>query len=380
MTCREIENNLPAYLEDLLSPEEKGRIREHLVSCRQCSKALADLKHVDTLLSDLEEVTPPPWLKQKIMTGVREEAQPEKGFFLKLFSPLHLKIPLSTAALLLISVLAFYVYRGQEPALQKEGIHIALPPPAMEQRIEKQEWPKTAPDRSASSRDASPEAVTSRLASSPAASVRPVLPQEIPPTRGNSPMKPPQTGSTQPADQAVPAPEKTRSSRFEEPPEKEKGKCAIGKGDMAELHDEIVVRGPFPAAEKDGAVALREAERTPGCAAPQPALVAARAGIRAGSKENKAESAAKMADVQGRVRTMPVAEILNLLRQYDAVKIDRRTSGEHEIVTAELPSRQVRPLLQKLETRGLSGKNISVGATNAQQEIVSIRIEIPRKP
>jgi len=77
---------------------------------------------------------------------------------------------------------------------------------------------------------------------------------------------------------------------------------------------------------------------------------------------------------------MPVSEILGLLRQFDASKIDRRTVGEREILTAELPQPQVIPLLQKLETRGLSGKNVSIGAADAQKGIVEIRIEIFKKP
>lgn len=380
MTCREIENNLPAYLEDLLPPEEKDRIREHLVSCRQCSKALADLQQMDALLSDLEEVTPPPWLKQRIMARVREETQPGKGFFRKFFSSLSLKIPLSTAALLLISVLAFYVYRGQEPELQKEGIQIALPPPVMEQRTERQALQKTAPDRTTSSRDASSETVYSR----PTASSRPVLPQELPPARENSLMKPPPTGSAQPADQGVPAHKDALSLSSAEIAGQEKGKCPVGKANSAEPRDEMLARAPFPLKEKNGAAALRETEKTAGCAPSQPAPFSARAEIRSGSKaerrENKADPAFKMAEAQERDRTMPVAEIISLLRQFDAVKIDRRTSGDHEILTADLPSRQVQPLLQKLETRGLSRKNISVRAADAQQETVSIRIEIPPKP
>ena len=326
MTCREIENNLPAYLEDLLPPEEKDRIREHLVSCRQCSKALADLQQMDALLSDLEEVTPPPWLKQRIMARVREETQPEKGFFWKFFSSLSLKIPLSTAALLLISVLAFYVYRGQEPELQKEGLQIALPPPVMEQRTEKQALPKTAPDRTTSSRDASSETVYSRPASSPTASSRPVLPQELHPAKENSLMKPPPTGSAQPADHGVPAHKDALSSSSAEITGQVKGKCPVGKANSEEPLDEMLARAPFPMKEKNGAAALRETEKAAGCAPSQPAPFSARAANRSGSKaerrENKADPAFKMAEVQERDRTMPVAEIISLLRQFDAVKID----------------------------------------------------------
>jgi len=60
MNCRDIEKNLPAYLEDLLSQEEKGMVREHLASCRKCSKSLEDFKSMDALLQNLKEVPPPP--------------------------------------------------------------------------------------------------------------------------------------------------------------------------------------------------------------------------------------------------------------------------------------------------------------------------------
>jgi len=383
MTCREIENNLPAYLEDLLPPEEKDQIRKHLVSCRQCSKALVDLQQMDALLSDLEEVTPPPWLKQRIMTRVREEAPPEKGFFRKFFSSLSLKIPLSTTALLLISVLAFYVYRGQEPELQKEGLQIALPPPVMEQRTEKQALPKTAPDRTASSRDASSETVYSRPASSPTAPSRPALPQEVHPARESSLMKPPPTGSAQPADHGVPARKDALFSRSADTTGQVERTSPVGKANSAEPRDEMIAKAPFQLAEQDGA-ALRETEKAAGCAPPQPAPFSAPAATRSGSKaerrENKADPASKMAKVQGRDRTMPVMEIIILLQQFDAVKIDSRISGDHEILTADLPSRQVQPLLRELETRGLSRKNISVIVADAQKDTVSIRIEFSPKP
>ena len=40
MTCKEIEDRLPAYLEDLLSPEEKENIERHLAVCSRCRRAL----------------------------------------------------------------------------------------------------------------------------------------------------------------------------------------------------------------------------------------------------------------------------------------------------------------------------------------------------
>jgi len=380
MNCRDIENNLPAYLENLLSQEEKRKVREHLISCRRCSKTLEDLNQVEALLQDLDEVAPPPWLKQKIMARVREEAPPEKGFFRKLFSPLYFKIPLSTVALLLMSVLAFYVYRGQEPELQKEGINIALPPPVQQQRIEKQEPPRTAssgtvPSQAASSLTASPRTAPSRPVSSQSS-----LPREMPPPRESKSREQFKSEREKPAEQAVLALKKDVPPKREGETGKGKGPCATGQTDSAGLQGETVNDARLTAPWKDSAVSLREAEKAPGCAAPQPALSGAHARSKAGSREGKAESAVTAAPFQERDSNMPVSEILGLLRQFDASKIDRRTVGEREILTAELPQPQVIPLLQKLETRGLSGKNVSIGAADAQKGIVKIRIEIFKKP
>ncbi|OPY84664.1 MAG: hypothetical protein A4E72_02123 [Syntrophus sp. PtaU1.Bin208] len=370
MNCRDIEKLLPAYLEDLLPPEERRNVQEHLAACQRCCKSLADLQQMETVLSDLEAVSPPPWMKQRIMARVREEEQPEKGFFRKLFSPHFLKIPLSTAALLLISVLAFYVYRGQELELRKEGIHIALPPPVAEQRIEKQEPSRTVP---------------APLASSPRTYTEPALSQKISPSRKSLPGEASSPAiAPHPADQTLLAQERDLSSGPEGMAAQEKGKVALGKVDSPRPQEELLAKAPFPAPAKSGAAAFRKAEKAPESAASLPSSSATRAfpmaEHNAGSKERKAESVVAKAQDQESGRNLKVTEILNLLLDFDAVKINHLTSEGSEILTAELPSRQVRPLLQKLEARGIAGKNVSVSGTDTEQDMRKIRIEIPGQP
>ncbi len=118
MTCNEIKNLLPAYLEDLLSPEEKKSIESHLASCPLCTRSLADLKKAENLVKGLEEVEPPPFFEQRIMARVREEARQKKGILRKFFYPLHIKIPIQALATLLVAVLAFYVYQKNEPEMK----------------------------------------------------------------------------------------------------------------------------------------------------------------------------------------------------------------------------------------------------------------------
>ncbi len=119
MTCNEIENRLPAFLEDLLSPEERKSITGHLASCPRCSRALADLKKSGQLVRGLGEVEPPPFFEQRIMSRVREEAGQKRGIIRRLFYPLHIKAPIPALATLLIAVLAIYVYQTGEPEMKQ---------------------------------------------------------------------------------------------------------------------------------------------------------------------------------------------------------------------------------------------------------------------
>ena len=123
MTCHEIENRLPAYLENLLSPEGKKNIEGHLASCPRCSRASEALQKAEEIVQDLTEVEPPPFFEQRIMSRAREEAGQKQGILRKLFYPLYIKVPLQAFATLLVAVIAFSLYQTVEPELQ----HVAPP-------------------------------------------------------------------------------------------------------------------------------------------------------------------------------------------------------------------------------------------------------------
>ncbi|MBA4418263.1 MAG: hypothetical protein C0392_10195 [Syntrophus sp. (in: bacteria)] len=118
MDCKGIEEQLSAYLDGPISPDEKEHIDNHLASCPQCSASLKGLKKTGELLKNLEEVEPPPWLTRKIMAHVREEAEQKKGLLHRLFYPLHIKIPMETFATLLIVGITLYVYKTVEPEIK----------------------------------------------------------------------------------------------------------------------------------------------------------------------------------------------------------------------------------------------------------------------
>ncbi|RJR20932.1 MAG: DUF2275 domain-containing protein [Nitrospiraceae bacterium] len=117
MDCRDIQEKLSAFMEEELSIGEMTQVEEHLKACPKCSLALEDLRKTIALTKSIEEAEPPPWLRQKVMTRVREEAAKKKGILQKLFYPLHIKVPLEVFATVAIAVTAFYVFNAVEPEI-----------------------------------------------------------------------------------------------------------------------------------------------------------------------------------------------------------------------------------------------------------------------
>jgi hypothetical protein len=137
MKCRDIKKELSATLEGIVSSEEKEEVENHLSSCQSCRKAFQELKRTDALVKGLEQVEPPPWFTQKIMSRVRAEQELRKSIFQRLFYPLHIKVPIEAFATVLIAVAAVYLFKASEPEMKR--IHI---PPMTEQSASKDEASK----------------------------------------------------------------------------------------------------------------------------------------------------------------------------------------------------------------------------------------------
>jgi hypothetical protein len=118
INCAHCKEQLSAYLDGIMTAEEKKLIKEHLSTCKRCSLSLSELKKTQETLHNLEEVEPPPWFTQKIMNRVREEAEPKKGLLQRLFYPLHIKIPVEALATCLVVILALFVYKNTEPEMK----------------------------------------------------------------------------------------------------------------------------------------------------------------------------------------------------------------------------------------------------------------------
>lgn len=118
MECKSIQKKLSAYIDDILSPQEKMMVDEHLRTCPACASALSDLKKTVGLIKNLEEVEPPAWMTQKIMARIRAEAQPKKGLLQRLFYPLYIKLPVGAIATVVVALTTLYVFRTIEPEVK----------------------------------------------------------------------------------------------------------------------------------------------------------------------------------------------------------------------------------------------------------------------
>lgn len=123
--CDKIQEILPAYLEGLASPTESEMVSSHLASCTECNSTVQALMKSQKVITNLEEVEPPPWLKTRIMArleeGVGQEEEKRWGFERLrdlLLYPLKVKIPLQAFAVLVVAVMAVYVYRTTQPEVR----------------------------------------------------------------------------------------------------------------------------------------------------------------------------------------------------------------------------------------------------------------------
>lgn len=121
MNCDEVQSRLSEYLENLLDPQTTGSIAGHLSACAHCRAEADDITQTIYLVKALPEIEPPAAFATRVMAYVRETAA-QPPFWQRLFLPLRIKLPIHTAALILVSILAAYVYH-KEP--QQRPLKIA---------------------------------------------------------------------------------------------------------------------------------------------------------------------------------------------------------------------------------------------------------------
>jgi len=112
MNCAEVQKYLSDFLDKGLDDERVRAIEDHLATCSLCSEELAGLAECQRLVSGLPMVEPPLDFTSQVMARVREAAYPP-SLWERLFLPFRIKIPLQATAVVLIALLAGYIYQNE---------------------------------------------------------------------------------------------------------------------------------------------------------------------------------------------------------------------------------------------------------------------------
>jgi hypothetical protein len=140
MNCVEAQK----YFADLLDHSRDERLRkvsDHLAACARCRQELAALAECQGLVSALPPVEPPAGFTTRVMAEVRDAAH-RPAIWRRLFSPLQVKLPLQATAVILISVLAVFIY--QKESRQRQSTNTDPPPSGLQKQAEADKLPPFA--------------------------------------------------------------------------------------------------------------------------------------------------------------------------------------------------------------------------------------------
>ena len=158
MECSQVLSLLSRYLDGDL-PREVGRlVEEHLSGCTGCSSHMEELVEAVRALNSLERIAAPQGFLSRVHERIEEPSRVQR-LLRRLFSPLHIKLPLEAVGLGIAVLLVIVVQREIAPIEQKTMIS----------RVAETTVPSSAPAPTA----VSPPTPTADLSPSPAPAAAP---------------------------------------------------------------------------------------------------------------------------------------------------------------------------------------------------------------
>jgi len=139
MTCDETRETLSAYLDEALAPDERGRVDAHLADCAECRRELEALRGTVALLQRVQPARAPVGFVDRVVAAVRPRPWYRRAADAVLL-PLSVKLPLEAAAVVMVGLLAVYLFE-RSPELQQAAREVApqretAAPPAKERAAE----------------------------------------------------------------------------------------------------------------------------------------------------------------------------------------------------------------------------------------------------
>lgn len=98
MTCEECEELLGAYVLDVATLEERTAVEQHLAGCARCSQELQEMRSaVEMLPLAVPQIDPPSYMKDRILSAIRESSPTERQPIARPFRPVA--VPASGAGM-----------------------------------------------------------------------------------------------------------------------------------------------------------------------------------------------------------------------------------------------------------------------------------------
>jgi hypothetical protein len=114
MNCKEIQDNLSAYIDKALPEKEMVLIEEHLSRCPECLEEYEAIKDTINMISSLEEIIPPASfrreLRQKLEKAAQKQEKPSvQGLIHTWLSKLRISglMPVAAALILMLAIVPF---------------------------------------------------------------------------------------------------------------------------------------------------------------------------------------------------------------------------------------------------------------------------------
>ncbi|HET9854048.1 MAG TPA: zf-HC2 domain-containing protein [Methylomirabilota bacterium] len=321
MTCDETRDTLSAYLDEAIAPDERSLVDAHLEGCADCRRELEALRGTVALLQRVEPARAPVGFGDRVVAAARPRPWYRRVADAVLL-PLSVKLPLEATAVLMVGLLAVYLFE-RTPELQRAAREVAPSQEAAAPTKEKpaelladKAPPSLAPSTPAPAETPAPAAGERDRADAP-------LSREVTPQITASP--PPVSA---PAAQATPAP----------PPAPSAPTAVSPPPPMAEPPPEVKAQVKKEA-ENAAAAARSEAESRQRVLAPRAGGDSARAGPSA--SRLAAKRVLPSADVVARVavkdRDAAERELTALIARLDGSVTQRRREDEATVVEAVIP-------------------------------------------
>ena len=117
MNCHETRDLFSAKADDLLTTEQRAALDGHLQGCADCSREWERFRQTVSLLHSVQEGRAPAGFASRVIEAARREPW-HRRLLRGVFLPLHVRLPLEAAALVLVATVAIFLYR-QTPELQR---------------------------------------------------------------------------------------------------------------------------------------------------------------------------------------------------------------------------------------------------------------------